>query len=395
MTNPTAAATPPARIDWVDVAKGIGIALVFHGHLVERFICPDVSAAAFHMRWVYCFHMPMFFLLVGLVYKDRGLTLEEFLKRQFRTRLLPAWIFNILAMIVWLAIEVGRGDAGWVSTNGWAATTRYCGGQLLDMLYQGRYAWNVLTWFLFCLFTAELLQFGLSRLTRRTAHLVACVIGVGLVVTLVHLSSETISTQLGEKRHWWYLTTALAALLFYQIGILIRRLPWLIGERSTLQRVVLCAAFLVVTLVTFDLNEGVRTNSPPVVLMVDAKYGQIGWFLLSSLAGSLFVIYLSQLLAASRVLKYLGTITLGLMGLNGIMHTSLNPALAGLIVKWSPVHNAYVFTAVAVGVTILSLLACIPLVLLLERYLPYAVGRAPRRAGTKARSHGGPCESEP
>ena len=68
------ASTPKlsSRIPWVDVAKGLGIALVFYGHFVQCFIDLGVPAAAGQMRWIYSFHMPFFFLLVGYVYKDRG-----------------------------------------------------------------------------------------------------------------------------------------------------------------------------------------------------------------------------------------------------------------------------------------------------------------------------------
>lgn len=47
------------RIDWVDVAKGVGIFLMVMGHSSM----PDAVN-----RWIYSFHMPLFFLLSGLVF---------------------------------------------------------------------------------------------------------------------------------------------------------------------------------------------------------------------------------------------------------------------------------------------------------------------------------------
>lgn len=43
---------------WVDIAKGIGIILVFLGH----FNIPDTLRAE-----IYTFHMPLFFFLSGVV----------------------------------------------------------------------------------------------------------------------------------------------------------------------------------------------------------------------------------------------------------------------------------------------------------------------------------------
>lgn len=47
------------RIDWIDVAKGVGIFLMVMGHTSM----PDAVN-----RWIYSFHMPLFFLLSGLVF---------------------------------------------------------------------------------------------------------------------------------------------------------------------------------------------------------------------------------------------------------------------------------------------------------------------------------------
>jgi fucose 4-O-acetylase-like acetyltransferase len=50
----------PNRIEWIDVAKGIGIILVVMGHVLAS---GGVYSA------IYLFHMPMFFILSGMVFK--------------------------------------------------------------------------------------------------------------------------------------------------------------------------------------------------------------------------------------------------------------------------------------------------------------------------------------
>lgn len=49
------------RIEWVDIAKGIGIILVIVGHLLP--------SGSYVRTLIYAFHMPMFFILSGLIYK--------------------------------------------------------------------------------------------------------------------------------------------------------------------------------------------------------------------------------------------------------------------------------------------------------------------------------------
>ena len=51
-----------ARLSWLDVLKGIGIILVAIGHIYS-------NQTVFN--WLYSFHMPLFFLAAGWVYKEK------------------------------------------------------------------------------------------------------------------------------------------------------------------------------------------------------------------------------------------------------------------------------------------------------------------------------------
>lgn len=67
----------PARIAWIDFAKGIGIILVVLGHALRGLrssrILGGEHEAAFRFvdAWIYSFHMPLFFLISGL-FANRG-----------------------------------------------------------------------------------------------------------------------------------------------------------------------------------------------------------------------------------------------------------------------------------------------------------------------------------
>ena len=232
-----------ARIDWVDVAKGLGMFLVFYGHLVQEFISPNVPVAVEQMRWIYSFHMPFFFFLVGVVYKDRDIPFEQFLKRQVLTRLVPAWVFNVVAMFLWIATEHAAGTEGWMHQYGWDALPRYCGLRLFSVFVLGRPAFNVLTWFLICLFSAELIHFALHRYLRSTIVLIFSIVCLAGLAVAMDLFSETIIDVLGERRNWWLATSSVTALVFYQIGILLRRSGWLSAALALPVKFVLAAAF--------------------------------------------------------------------------------------------------------------------------------------------------------
>jgi fucose 4-O-acetylase-like acetyltransferase len=59
------------RVQWIDFAKGIGIFLVVLGHALGGMSSTGLLSAesgyAFGVRWIYHFHMPLFFFLAGLV----------------------------------------------------------------------------------------------------------------------------------------------------------------------------------------------------------------------------------------------------------------------------------------------------------------------------------------
>ncbi|HUU98327.1 MAG TPA: acyltransferase family protein [Phycisphaerae bacterium] len=381
-----------SRIDWVDVAKAVGITLVFYGHLVEHFIRWNVPAAADHMKWVYSFHIPVFFVLLGFIYKERDISFGAFLIRQIRTRLVPAWAFNIVCMLAWIRSEFLQPDFGYIGDHGWLALLRYCATETLPMFVLGEARWNIVTWFLFCLFTVELWQFFLRPLLRNNTRLVVSIVGFAVLAVLVDSYAHPIHKLLGAKRHWWYITSGVGAMVFYQLGILMRRLGWLVSRQGRLRCAVLGALCLAITLATFDLNQAVGDNelnralghnAMPVAFLVSAKYGELWWFALASLAGSFFVIYVSQVLSGSRVLKYIGQITLALMCLDGVFHGEVNPYFAKWIVHVLPGLNAWLFTGICVLATALSIAICIPIILILDKYLPFVLGRrAPRPATT-------------
>ena len=47
------------RLDWLDILKGIGIFSVVVGHVLQ-------------WRYVYCYHIPLFFLISGYTYHPRN-----------------------------------------------------------------------------------------------------------------------------------------------------------------------------------------------------------------------------------------------------------------------------------------------------------------------------------
>ena len=79
------------RENWVDIVKGIGIILVVMGHAG----CPVLPHGI-----IYSFHMPLFFFLSGLfINRQCEKDFCTYVKKNFRSLLLPYFYFNILSII--------------------------------------------------------------------------------------------------------------------------------------------------------------------------------------------------------------------------------------------------------------------------------------------------------
>ena len=52
------------RFDYVDIARFYGIFLVYYGHVVERFMYLKIEAATLQYKYIYSFHMVLFFFFI-------------------------------------------------------------------------------------------------------------------------------------------------------------------------------------------------------------------------------------------------------------------------------------------------------------------------------------------
>lgn len=77
------------RIEYLDIAKGVGILLVVIGHCI--------NSNSLIGKWIWTFHMPLFFIISGMLYdSSRYPYFSSFFRKKTKTLLLPLLIFSIL-----------------------------------------------------------------------------------------------------------------------------------------------------------------------------------------------------------------------------------------------------------------------------------------------------------
>jgi polysaccharide biosynthesis protein PslL len=127
------------RIEYIDIARGIGILLVVMGHNDFGVVSP------FAYKVIYSFHMPLFFFLSGY-FINPGIDFRSFFVKRFNSLLKP-YFFTIF-LIYFMSISFGR--IGFETAIGRIIKSLYGAGYYLD--------W-VQLWFLPHLFVVSLYAF--------------------------------------------------------------------------------------------------------------------------------------------------------------------------------------------------------------------------------------------
>lgn len=94
------------RVEWIDIAKGIGIILVIIGHAVTWNNCTYP---------IYAFHMPLFFFLSGIVYNYKEEKYIIFARNSARKLLYPFFVILTISALVCLVIPQWRQE---ITLNG-------------------------------------------------------------------------------------------------------------------------------------------------------------------------------------------------------------------------------------------------------------------------------------
>lgn len=188
------------RYDYIDIAKGIGILMVVWAHIL---------IFGWTHQMIYAFHMPLFFLLSGMLFqRGKYTSFSVFVAKRTKRLLAPYAIYSVLTWMVWAAFRYMRHDD----------VDSYLMPLLQTFYAQGSGAYmvhNSALWFIPCLFLTEILYFFISRL-RNLWTLAVCFICAFL--------SFGVGAVYGDA-YWfllpWNADAALIALPFYCVGNMI------------------------------------------------------------------------------------------------------------------------------------------------------------------------------
>lgn len=212
------------RLTWVDVTKGFLMILVVIGHYPGELDFPFI-------KYIYWFHMPAFFLLSGIFFKEikDSQSTKKTIKKRFMQLMVPYlfFLFIITAVRYSMELALGNFELSWYLQDLWKLVI---GGRFV------RGAYGVF-WFVTTLFFTYLLFIWMTKYLSRVKQITLLVI----FYLIAHLESffamHVISGSPAESAQTipmlWNLDVVLMAIVYFSLGYYAKSV-WMNIKRSWL-----------------------------------------------------------------------------------------------------------------------------------------------------------------
>lgn len=212
------------RLRWIDSWRGFLIILVVIGHVIGGGLHFTEGStrvmSEFIFKLIYCFHMPAFFFLSGMLWHGKDTPIGQYVYGKVRRLMVPYWIFGIFSIIVFRLIggivPCFEGSLAGVYDS---KTVPSIGQQLLQLVHAGNwpeghgFQANSVLWFLPCMFTVQLIYYFYDKLLPKVSS--QALYSIGLLIYIgVSLS----------RNGFLYLPFGLSLVPYYMIFFILGRL---------------------------------------------------------------------------------------------------------------------------------------------------------------------------
>ena len=260
----------PKRIEWIDTAKGLGLMLVFIGHLHPPYLS----------TWIYTCHMPLFFFLSGLVFSTHPF--REFIKKRFLRLIIPYFCLGIVIYLFWAGIYAFENRP---ARDYW---------DMLSNFLEQRAFWTV--WFLAALFVADVILWFELFLTKGNKYL--AILPSCLIMICTFFYYRTVGSTLV-----WCIDVGAVAQFFILLGYIFK---------SHWERVSQLNLYYLIPLLFFiNIITGyacIKLSGSGLDMSV-GLYGNEVLSIISAISG-IFAIIFTCMQISNRFLRYLGRNTM-------------------------------------------------------------------------------------
>lgn len=303
------------RVGWIDALRAFAIILVIIGHANRM--------PAMLQKLIYGFHMPLFFILAGYLFREEKYEdLSDLVKIKFRQYIVPFFVLgviNLLLNAIRESLSMGKREL-LVST----------GKHFIWLIYSygtgNRMPNCTPLWFLTCLFLSTVFLYIFLQCLKKMPdkHIYIYICSISVVVGTLHVMNNL------TKHLPWNLDGAVIGAVLMLVGHLWRK-------ENTVEKISLCGSFalLVIGLGTIYVNE-------PMINLNTSEVSNPLLFFVGSIVTSLafFALFRQYYRVRLPLLEYIGRNTIIVMGFNYVVKTFVNycwsliPAFDGIKIRW-------------------------------------------------------------
>ncbi len=333
------------RPNFIDIAKVLMIYLVVVGHYgyalrMQFEECP----LWFTMHTITLFHMPFFFFVSGMLYKQTDLITT--IKKGWIQLVVPYIALSIINLIIMSSVGIFTGEFSLKQTAKVAAAI--VSGS--DCRW-GRWWYADSLWFCYALFIIKVLTSLIKRYTNSWGGVfIPCVLG-------------TLLMYLGDVLPF-RLDSSLVGFIFFTIGNLFKnKIIRVLTNTQYTRCVSVVAAIILIVSAYINLDLSDRNGACSIDAM---RYGPIPpLFIVSGISGSLLTLGLCSLFSKSKnkSLIHLSNGTIIILGFHWLMYVLIFSQFKLPSYLWANLIVSFVI-----------LLMCYPIIIMAERYCPLLLG---------------------
>lgn len=159
------------RIDYIDFLRGFAMLLCMLGH---------TNITDYFRGYIYSYHMPLFFIITGMVYKQKA-SVVEFIKRKVKELLVPYYFWSFVWLVFWAILYFAAQKLGIDNGKEFSITNSFLG---IILCTRGERFGGYL-WFLLALFGTIIFFDFLQRIGNKTMKI--AIVAILLISESIYL----------------------------------------------------------------------------------------------------------------------------------------------------------------------------------------------------------------
>lgn len=316
------------RIWYIDYAKIMGLFLVIIAHLYTN---EEIGSSKIIRTYIYGFHMPFFFAVSGMLYKQRKEGLVFAVRKNIQSLFVPYLVFNLLFVLYNTVV---------LDSSIYAELRRFIGAFLL-----GKGGPCRASWFVLCLFVAKCIYDVISYSGKK------------YIIFLI-----AIITLLPIKIPFFYLSSSLIGLIFFHLGHLSFNYVSQLNIRRLYYPILSICCFIIswyLSLYNGKVSMLKVIMGNPVIFYVNAIIGSIGLLSFSLILREHGHSFIAKISSAS-----IGVVLLHMALVHQVKILRQSFTLSSI--------ELFLFYSLA---SVIIYLICYYLYITINKYFPWAFGR--------------------